>query len=128
MQAFYIPYESTEELIEKGLIIDLTKNGEPKNFETTSDELEEIAVNLNVEEITEEVESVEPIKEQLRENEVVIDGVNYVFKPYFSGYKDCDVVVIPMRKDAFYKLKESKQTAVLNTALKKHQKKMKKAK
>jgi hypothetical protein len=31
-----------------------------------------------------------------------------------------------MKKDAFYKLKELKQTAVLNTALKKHQKKIKK--
>ena len=120
---FYMPYNSTEELIEKGLIIDLASKVK-LGAEDYSEKVEEIAVDLT-EEVTESQTLNEVADIQLHENEYIIDGVNFVFKPYFNEYKNSNAVVIPLKKTAFDKLKDAKKSAVINSALKKNQKKAK---
>ena len=81
--------------------------------------------------LTEEVTESQTLNEvadiQLHENEYIIDGVNFVFKPYFNGYKNSNAVVIPLKKTAFDKLKDAKKSVIINSALKKNQKKAKKS-
>ena len=122
---FYMPYNSTEELIQKGLIIDLASKVQ-LGAEDYSEKVEEIAVGLT-EEVTESQTLNEVPNIQLHENEYIIDGVNFVFKPYFNGYKNSNAVVIPLKKTAFDKLKDAKKSAIINSALKKNQKKAKKS-
>lgn len=141
-QDFYLPYEQTDNLVRRGLIVDLqNKTPMQEPLEEINEEAEvvsesEVAVSTieTVDEI-QEIETSSQIEEQplsetqeeiLNENEQIIDGIRCVFKPYFDGYKNYDLAVIPIKKDAFNKLKESKQSAILKLALKKQQKKLKK--
>ena len=71
---------------------------------------------------SEQIEQEEPI---LGENEAIINGYRCVFKPYFKGYKDSVLVVIPVKKRAFDSFSQNKQEKILDNAIKKFQKKHK---
>ena len=123
-QDFYMPYEDTERLVERGLIKDLEN-------QTKEIEEQEITPNENIY-ISEEQEGqvLEVIlgkeEEFLRENEAFYNGEKCVFAPYFEGYKNADAIIIPIKKEKFDRLKEWKKTKIFNRAFKKFNKRIKK--
>ena len=147
-QDFYMPYEDTEALVEKGLIKDLS--AEALLAELPADIEEEVAAA--VEEANEEVPAIvaeEPTQAQEdsvsetdededfeeeneetltrgRDNIATVFGVRCVFKPYYDGYEADDVLAIPVSKDRFSKWKEKKQLKIFKRAEKKREKKLKK--
>ena len=152
-QDFYLPYETTAALIEKGLIKELIK-GLPveetpietveetpvKAIEAPTEEVEEVAVSIapTAVENTDELEDTNDLEEggyeeendelptRGRENVGVVFGVTCVFKPYYDGYKLDDVLAIPVSKQRFETFKEKKQIKIFKRAEKKRMKKLKK--
>ena len=98
------------DLIEKGLIVDLMQK------EPSQEEFDNVAVS------EENISS----KEVVVENEGYFNGERCVFKPYFEGYKDAGLVIIPVKKDAFENFNDKKQQRIFKSAFKKYQKKLKK--
>ena len=145
-QDFYMPYEDTETLIEKGLIKDLSAEALlaelPENIEeevaaaqTEEDAREEVPATEteetpSIEAETDDDEDFEEDNEETltrgRDNIATVFGVRCVFKPYYDGYEADDVVVIPVSKERFGKWKEKKQLKVFKRAEKKREKKLKK--
>jgi hypothetical protein len=125
-QDFYMPYEDTERLVERGLIKDLEN-------QTKEIEEQEITPNEN-RHISEEQEAevLEVIlgkeEEFVRENEAFYNGEKCVFAPYFEGYKNADAIIIPITKEKFDSLKEGKKTKIFNSAFKKFNKRINKSK
>ena len=141
-QDYHMPYETTEELIERGLIIDLEKaqeqleqeQGEQKEPQEDDNQTKaQIVDTQEVELIEQENEVLDAVlgKEDssiIRDNESFYNGEKCVFKPYFEGYQTADAVIIPMTKDEFDSLKEKKKLKIFNSALKKFNKRIKKSK
>ena len=124
-QDYRMPYESTEELIERGLIIDLEKEQllqEQDEQKTTQEEAELIERENEVLDIVlgKEDSSI------IRDNESFYNGEKCVFKPYFEGYKTADAIIISITKEKFDSLKEKKKLKIFNRALKKFNKRIKK--
>jgi hypothetical protein len=147
---YRMPYETTDALVRKGLIIDLHSKtameeieggaedlveSEPFSQDNESGEQDGGAKNENVFERKyvvdeQEKEVLDAIlgKEEIviRENEAFYNGEKCVFKPYFEGYKNSDAIIIPITKEKFDRLKESKKAKIFNGALKKFNKRTKK--
>ena len=126
-QDYRMPYESTEELIERGLIIDLEK----EQLKQVQDEQKATQEEIELIERENEVLDVVLGKEEssiIRDNESFYKGEKCVFKPYFEGYKTADAIIIPITKDKFDGLKENKKLKIFNRALKKFNKRIKKSK
>ena len=85
-------------------------------FTITQEELDKVAVS------EENISS----QEVVIENEGYFNGERCVFKPYFEGYKDAGLVIIPVKKDAFENFNDKKQQRIFKSAFKKYQKKLKK--
>ena len=138
-QNFYMDYEDTNALIKKGLITKLGEFDEKvlqennEEVALTTDDVVDKEGELPVESA---IKSGEEVVEQekvdfktetvLKENQGIINGYECVFKPYFEGYKDLDLIIIPIKKDTYYSLKPNKQEAIFKSALKKYKKKLKK--
>jgi hypothetical protein len=140
-QDYRMPYETTDALIERGLIIDLEKD----QLKQEQDKQEEIQADdkqteVQIVDAQEEVELIERENEVLdavlgkeessiiRDNESFYNGEKCVFKPYFEGYRTADAIIIPITKDEFDSLKEKKKLKIFNSALKKFNKRIKKSK
>ena len=148
MQDFYMPYETTASLIEKGLIQDLLAE-KPENeapmAETTTEE-----PTAKVEETIEEptVETEETVEEAIGEeamemlqeiaatkepeitkaNVDMVFGIACVFKPYYDGCDKDDVLKLPVTKQRFESFKERKQIKIFKNAEKKREKEQAKQK
>ena len=147
-QDFYLPYETTEALLEKELIKELAKASPVETVEETpveaveapTEEVEEVAVSIapTAVENTDELEDTNDLEEggyeeendelptRGRENVGVVFGVTCVFKPYYDGYELDDVLEIPVSKQRFETFKEKKQIKIFKRAEKKRMKKLKK--
>jgi hypothetical protein len=115
-----MPYESTDALVRKGLIIDLEKEQlqqEQEEAELIERENEVLDIILGKEESS-----------IIRDNESFYKGEKCVFKPYFEGYKTADAIIISITKEKFDSLKEKKKLKIFNRALKKFNKRINKSK
>ena len=123
-QDYHMPYETTEELIERGLIIDLEKEQLQQDEQKTTQEAE------LVERENEVLDTILGKEESsiIRDNESFYNGEKCVFKPYFEGYQTADAIIIPITKDKFDSLKEKKKQKIFTRALKKFNKRIKKSK
>ena len=54
------------------------------------------------------------------ENVANVFEAKCVFKPYYEGYQQDDIIEIPMTKDEFYQLNEKKQRKIFKRAERKH--------
>jgi hypothetical protein len=126
-QDYRMPYESTESLIERGLIKDLGEKVEQSHAEEDSRIEEELSKEYLDEQEKEVLDAILGKEEiVIRENEAFYNGEKCVFKPYFEGYKNSDAIIIPITKEKFDRLKESKKVKIFNGALKKFNKRTKK--
>ena len=120
-QDFYMPYEDTQALIEKGLVVDTYAKKEDESKEEFLAVLDTVAVAQD-----EEKDDVVLDEDALGENEGFIQGVRCVFKPYFERYEECDSVIIPVDKETFNKFSERKKARIFSSAFKKNKKRLKK--
>ena len=96
------------------------------SWPATEPATEEAEANIETEETAEEEdqeESIEAFLPQGYENVANVFEAKCVFKPYYEGYQQDDIIAIPMTKDEFYNLKEKKQIKIFKRAEKKHSKK-----
>jgi hypothetical protein len=121
-----MPYESTDALVRKGLIIDLEKEQlqQEQDEQKTAQEAELIERENEVLDIVlgKEDSSI------IRDNESFYNGEKCVFKPYFEGYQTADAIIISITKEEFDSLKEKKKLKIFNRALKKFNKRINKSK
>ena len=116
-----MPYEDTQALIEKGLVVDTYAKKEDESKEEFLAVLDTVAVAQD-----EEKDDVVLDEDALGENEGFIQGVRCVFKPYFERYEECDSVIIPVDKETFNKFSERKKARIFSSAFKKNKKRLKK--
>lgn len=144
-QDFYLPYETTEALVEKGFIKDLYKEVPrvEKPIEVVEEETPPEAMEEPLEESLSEVAAAELIAKAIdaeegiikvedelpsngRENIGVVFGVACVFKPYYDGFEYDGLLPIPVTKKRFEKLKEPFQRRIFKRAKKKRDETLKK--
>lgn len=130
-QDFYLPYEDTESLVARGLIIDRGEQLALTDSAANAAAVEENTLPAEPQEsVDDSVLEELGLSEELliRENESFIQGEKCVFKPYFPGYEDSDSVIIPLTQEQFHALSERKQRKIFKSALKKFQKRTNKNK
>ena len=111
------PADATTEAVESAEIV--------KPVETVEDavapEMESLALPEEAEEIqVDEDVAMEAILPQGYENVASVFEAKCVFKPYYEGYQQDDIIEIPMTKDEFYQLNEKKQLKIFKRAERKH--------
>ena len=126
-QDYRMPYETTDALVRKGLIIDLEK----EQLQQEQDEQKTAQEEAELIERENEVLDIVLGKEDssiIRDNESFYNGEKCVFKPYFEGYQTADAIIISITKEKFDSLKEKKKLKIFNRALNKFNKRINKSK
>ena len=125
-----MPYETTDALVERGLIKDLLN---PAFAEENETPMEEVAVSDQTEDAQEfleeefsELEGQDSENSFEAKNANVVFGVECVFKSDQKGESDKDALKIPVSKEKFEAFNEKKQLKIFKRAQKKLAKELKK--
>ena len=109
--------DATTEAVESAEIVEPVETVE----ENLAPETEGLALPEEAEEIqVDEDTAMEAILPQGYENVANVFEAKCVFKPYYEGYQQDDIIEIPMTKDEFYQLNEKKQLKIFKRAERKH--------
>jgi hypothetical protein len=122
---YMMPYEDTDSLVRKGLIIDLWGQT-PEVAEVQ--EIEEFAVSASVEETSKNNAEEEKVKEILEPNAEVVDGENHLFEPSFEESEQSDEIITPEAEELPKKDTTGEKGTFFKRALNKLKKSIKKNK